>query len=83
MDYCSKPIYIEEKKEEILRLERRYQEEVRLQKEEEKSDRYRLEEYMPFQVLTKEMVDEFVQRIWVNKNGEIQVEWKFQDLFLE
>ena len=74
---------IEEKKEEILRLERRYQEEVRLQKEEEKSDRYRLEEYMPFQVLTKEMVDEFVQRIWVNKNGEIQVEWKFQDLFLE
>lgn len=40
-------------KEEILRLERQYQEEMRLQKEEEKSDRYRLEEYMPFQVLTR------------------------------
>ena len=38
---------------------------------------------MSFQVLAKEIIDEFVQRIWVNKNGEIQVEWKFQDLFLK
>ena len=27
---------------------------------------------MSFQVLAKEIIDEFVQRIWVNKNGEIQ-----------
>lgn len=38
---------------------------------------------MSFQVLAKEIIDEFVQRIWVNKNEEIQVEWKFQDLFLK
>ena len=27
---------------------------------------------MSFQVLAKEIIDEFVQRIWVNKNEEIQ-----------
>ena len=38
-----------------------------------------LEKYVPFESLTREMVEAFVERVYVCRDGSIRIAWKFKD----
>lgn len=46
------------------------------------SDCERIKKYSPFHKLTKEIVDEFLEAVYVEENGTITIKWKFNDSIL-
>ncbi|MEG0215179.1 MAG: recombinase family protein, partial [Hungatella sp.] len=46
------------------------------------ADMERLQDYAPFNNLTKEIVDEFVKAVYMETDGSISVSWSFSDPFL-
>nr|WP_300899197.1 hypothetical protein [uncultured Acetatifactor sp.] len=38
-----------------------------------------LRKYVPFESLTREMVETFVEQVYVCRDGAIRIEWKFKD----
>lgn len=66
----------------IKTLEQEYQKAVQEQHLIVPADKERLQCYMPFETLTKEIVDEFIEAIYVEVDGKISVGWSFTDPFL-
>lgn len=64
-------------------LEQEYQKAVQEQRPIVSADKERLQRYMPFDTLTKEIVDEFVESIYIEVDGTISIIWSFTDPFLK
>lgn len=43
----------------------------------------RIKKYAPFQKLTKEIVDEFLEAVYIEKDGTITIKWEFNDTIQE
>lgn len=46
-------------------------------------DAERIRKHMPFHCLTKEVVDEFVEAVYVETDGNISIKWSFSNPFLQ
>lgn len=66
----------------IKTLEQEYQKAVQEQRPIVPADKERLQCYMPYDTLTKEIVDEFIEAIYIEVDGKISVGWSFTDPFL-
>ncbi|MDD4843866.1 MAG: recombinase family protein [Anaerotignum sp.] len=45
------------------------------------SETINVNELVPFQSVTRQLVEAFVERIFIEQNGSIKIFWKFQDIF--
>lgn len=46
------------------------------------NDMERLQKYSPFKILTKKMLDEFIESIYVESDGTISIKWNFSNPFI-
>lgn len=70
-------------KEQVKQLEQEYQKAVQECCPAVPDNIERLQRFMPFNSLTKEIVDEFVEIIYIERDGKVSVVWSFDDPFLK
>lgn len=73
---------LERMKNQLTDLKQKVELELQDARKEKESDIKRLKKYVPFTELTRVIVEEFVKRINVDRHGQIEIIWNFNDDFL-
>lgn len=69
--------------EQAKRQEKEYKKAIQEQRSHAPADAEHIYKFTPFHCLTKEAVREFVEAVYIEISGDITIDWKFSDPFLQ
>ncbi len=71
-----------ELEEQAKQQEMEYKKAIQEQKPLAPTDAEQIQKHMPFHQLTKEVIDEFIEAVYIEIGGNISIKWRFSDPFL-